>query len=266
MKRNRNSGQVVLWPAIAIAAGIAGIVPIASLAAPQSHCTKVVMKGEVNAGQEWKTDLGQGWVFRVVPIEPGHSSESSGYTGWDLVVDRSVDRFGGAGHPDALLVATPPYYSISEREVGTTFGLRAQDAIGWNPRSFHFLTDANAFRESQKQFRALGGTKIWTEAAHPSSQRQSAEQRLLEINRHASAGQLRILNAKITPGIADAAPFAQRWALQSARMPHTIVPSTAANPTALGQLHWMEFSITLWLPAAWKSPRELNAVAAACSQ
>ena len=66
--------------------------------------------------------------------------------------------------------------------------LRAQDAIGWNPRSFHFLTDPDALREGQKQFRALGGTKIWTEKPEPSGREQMAEQRLLEINRKSSAG------------------------------------------------------------------------------
>jgi hypothetical protein len=253
MNLNRNSGRPVLWAAVLIA-----LTASQAFAAPPPGCTKIVLTGEANAGQEWKADLGQGWVFRVVPIQPG----KEGYTGWDLVVDRTE----GAGHPDALLVASPPYYSISEREVGTTFGLRAQDAIGWNPRSFHFLTDPDAFRESQKQFRALGGTKIWTEAPHPSSQVQSAEQRLLEINRRASAGQFRILSAKLTPGIADAAPFAQRWALQSARTPHTIVPSTAAGPTPLGELDWMRFSITLWLPKNWHAAPGIHTSLSLCSR
>ena len=121
-------------------------------------------------------------------------------------------------------------------------------------------------RDSQKQFRALGRTKIWTEKPAPTSQQQSAEQRLLEINRNSSAGQLRILNAKLTPGIADPAPFAQKWALQSARTPHTIAPSTAANPTPLGQLHSMQFSITLWLPANWRAPKTLQSTPSPCPQ
>ena len=216
------------------------------------------MTGEVSAGQDWTQPFGQGWVFRLTPILPGKER----FTGWDLVVDREH----GAGYPDALLLATPPYYSISEREIGTTFGLRAQDAIGWNPRSFHFLTDPDALRDGQKQFRALGGTKIWSESPHRSSQVQSAEQWLLEINRRASTGQLRILNAKLTPGIADPAPFAQKWALQSARTPHTLAPSTAANPTPLGQIHSMQFSITLWLPANWRAPKTVQSTPSPCSQ
>jgi hypothetical protein len=239
---------------------VATIAPVRSAAAARrpARCRKILLTGEVNAGQEWKAAIGEGWMFRVVPIQPG----KEGYSGWDLVVDREQS----AGYPDALLVATPPYYSISEREVGTTFGLRAQDAIGWNPRSFHFLTDPGALREGQKQFRSLGGTKIWTEAPVASSREHEAEQRLLEINRSASAGQLRILNARFTPGIADAAPFARRWALQSAKTPHTVAPAAGAKATPLGELDWMRFSVTLWLAAGWKAPGGLGAPLAACSE
>jgi hypothetical protein len=256
IKFNGSRGIGGLWAALCLVIVVQAVTQ--AQAAPPPRCTEVVMTGQVSASQEWSQPIGQGWHFRLAPIQPG----KEGYSGWDLVVDRDPPT----GYPDALLVATPPYYSISEREIGTTFGLRAQDAIGWNPRSFHFLTDPVSLREGQKQFRALGGTKIWTESPHPSSQVQSAEQRLLEINRRASPGQLRILNAKLTPGIADPAPFAQKWALQSARTPHTLAPSTAANPTSLGQLHWMQFSITLWLPANWRVPKTLQSTPSPCPQ
>lgn len=225
-------------------------------AAPPAACTKIVLTGQADASHEWSQPFGQGWLFRVLPVQ------HAGYTGWDLAVDRDPP----AGFPDALLVATPPYYSISEREVATTFGLRAQDAIGWNPRSFHFLTDPDALREGQKQFRALGGTKIWTEKPEPSSREQAAEQRLLEINRKSSPGQFRILNARLTPGIADAAPFARKWALQSSRTPHTIAPSATGQATPLGELEGIRFSITLWLPKNWHAPSDLHATRASCPQ
>jgi hypothetical protein len=252
--------RAVLWGLFLSAA----LTPVSSLAAVPhaANCWRILLTGEVNAGQEWKQPFGQGWLFRVVPIQPGHTPGTPVYSGWDLVVDRDPS----AGYPDALLVATPPYYSISEREVATTFGLRAQDAIGWNPRSFHFLTDSEALHEGQKEFRALGGTKIWTEKPQSNSREQVAEQRLLEINRRSSAGEFRILNARLTPGIADAAPFAQRWALQSSKTPHTIARSTGTKATPFGELEWMRFSITLLLPVGWKTPRELGAVRGACSE
>jgi hypothetical protein len=74
------------------------------------------------------------------------------------------------------------------------------------------------------------------------------------------------LNARLTPGIADAAPFAQRWALQSSRTPHTIAPSAGAKATPLGELTWMRFSITLWLPADWKAAKGVEAVRSGCQK
>ena len=134
--------------AVLVAALLSFLAPRVLAAPPRSDaCTRVEFTDMVSLGQEWKTPLGEGWVFRVLPIVPG----PAGYTGWDLVVDRDPQ----AGYPDALLLATPPYNALNEREIGTTFGLRAQDAIGWNPRSFHFLTNPAAFLQGQKLFLAL---------------------------------------------------------------------------------------------------------------
>jgi hypothetical protein len=228
-------------------------------AAPQLPvCEKVVLLGEVNAGQEWKAAFGQGWVFRVLPIVPG----KAGYSGWDLVVDREQP----AGFPDALMVATPPYNSINQREVGTTFGLRAQDVIGWNPRSFRFLTSPDAFKESRKQFQVLGGTRQVAEAPAASSREGMAMQRQLKINEKASAGQFRIQEARLTPGVSDAAPYAENWALASPRTPHKFEPAAMGKPTPLGELHWIRFSVTLWLPAGWKAPAEIHAERTECSE
>lgn len=219
-----------------------------------SACQRVVLTGEVDAGHEWKAGFGQGWVFRVVPIEPG----KAGYSGWDLVVDQERP----AGYPDALLLATPPYNSINEREIGTTFGLRAQDAIGWNPRSFHFLTDPAALREGQKLFLALDRSR--PEHGDPATAERT--RKLMALEAKASAGEFRILDARLTPGMADAVPYAQNWAIQSARTPHTVVAPKGSAPSARGELEWMRFSITLWLPEGWKAPRGAQEGLGACEK
>jgi hypothetical protein len=222
-----------------------------------TNCQKVVLSGEVSAGQEWRSAFGQGWNFRLVPIQPG----KAGYSGWDLVVDREQ----AAGFPDALLVATPPYNSLNEHEVGTTFGLRAQDAIGWNPRSFHFLTSPEAFKESQRLFLVLGKRGM-RDTPVVSKEEGLAMQRQLEINEKSSAGQFCILDARLAPGVADAASYAENWALASARTPHSLEPVGAGHATPLGELRWIKFSVTLWLPGTWIAPRELHAVRVACSE
>jgi hypothetical protein len=252
MGTNRNIRQLLL-----VVAALASVRCQASPGTP-AGCQKVVLAGEVVARQEWKAAIGQGWVFRVLPIGPG----PAGYSGWDLVVDREP----GAGFPDALLVATPPYNSINEREIGTTFGLRAQDAIGWNPRSFHFLADPAALRESQRLFQVLGAAKFGIESPVVTERVGKAMQRQLKINRSAAAGQFRILDARLAPGNSDAASYAENWALASQRTTHTNEPATAAKPSPRGELHWMRFSITLWLPEEWKTPKALNPARVACSE
>jgi len=231
----------------------------AQKAAPRAaNCRRIVLDGEATAGQEWKSAIGEGWVFRVVPIQPGQA----GYSGWDLV----VDRVQPAGFPDALLLATPPFHSINQREVGTTFGLRAQDAIGWNPRSFRMLTDPGALRESQKLFQVLGDARQRSTAAAAVDDEGKAMQRLLSIGRRSSAGQFRILDARLSLGIADAAPFAQNWALASFRTPHQVEAPASGKPTLLGELHWIRFAITLWLPDTWKTPKDIHAPRVACAE
>ncbi len=230
-------------------------------AAPRSlSCIRVDFTDMVNMGQEWKAPLGEGWVFRIVPIVPG----ADGYTGWDLV----VDRLPPAGYPDALLLATPPYNSLNEREIGNTFGLRAQDAIGWNPRSFHFLTNATDLSEGQKLLQTL--TSL-IKAQPQGTQKEQADpniklltDELMALGNGAASGQLRILDAGLAPGMADPAPFARNWSQQASQTSYILVPQSSGTQTARGELDWIRFSLTLWLPGTWKPAPGLKTTPEAC--
>jgi hypothetical protein len=233
-------------------------------AAPSTQCRRVELQGQVDAGKEWRQPIGQGWVFRVIPIKPG----AKGYSGWDLV----MDRVSGAGFPDALLLATPPYDSINQREVGTTFGLRAQDAIGWNPRSFRFLTSPTELRKAQKLYFALHDDQAAKrrngESAPPADVKgpvdfpEAASKSLMDLAEHAAKGQFRILDARLTPGTADALPYAQNWALQESNIPHSI--TAARSPTPYGSLDSIKFEIVLWLPANWRTPKAVESALSPC--
>jgi hypothetical protein len=232
---------------------------------PKAACTRVVFEGEVSAGGYWTVLLGEGWAFRVLPIQvlPIPPLEAA-YSGWDLVVDRQPP----AGFPDALLLATMPYNSINEREIGTTFGLRSQDAIGWNPRSFRFIASPGDFREARLLFRSLPANAGLQAASGGSGDPKrgdgQAMARLLEIQQRAAAGEFRMVDAHIVPGVADPAPYAQTWALASSRTPHTIEEAPGGKSSALGVLKWMRFAVTLWLPAGWVVPASLQSQRAAC--
>lgn len=220
----------------------------AVLHAQPKTCQRVQFTGEVAAGAEWRASIGQGWVFRVVPIH--------GYSGWDLVVDQEP----AAGYPDALLLATPPYNSLNEREIGATLGLRAQDALGWNPRSFRFMTNASAFRGAQQFFLNLERSG---ELAHPNSAQLA---KFLGLQQHSAAGEFRILDARLTPGIVDPQPFAQNWVRAFSQTSYTIQPPPDGRSTPAGTLNWMRFNLLLTLPANWKFPPSVHADQLPCSQ
>jgi hypothetical protein len=232
---------------------------------PKAVCTRVVFEGEVSAGGSWTVPLGEGWAFRVLPIQvlPIPPLQAA-YSGWDLV----VDRLPPAGFPDALLLATMPYNSINEREIGTTYGLRAQDAIGWNPRSFRFIASQGDFHAARQLFLSLqGNTELQSSTGGRGDPKQGDPQataRLLEIQKHAAAGEFRIVDARIVPGVADPAPYAQAWAAASSRTPHTVVEAPGGKSSARGALQWMRFAVTLWLPVPWSVPASDHAQSAAC--
>ncbi|WP_058186134.1 hypothetical protein [Terracidiphilus gabretensis] len=212
-------------------------------------CSKITIQGEVSSGQAWSAPLGQGWVLRLVPVQPGDK-----YSGWDIVLNRTPgDRIEPAGFPDAVFLATPPYGSLNEREIATTYGLRAQDAIGWNPRTFRFLLDPLAFHAGQQLYLSSHG------AADPKT---SAS--LLDLIHSASQGELRIVDARAVPGIADPASYAQNWAIAAARTPYQAVAPIGGQPTPRGALLWMRFTLALWPPPGWRAPAGWTAVSAPC--
>ena len=243
-------------------AALVGLLTVCHAASPPKRaCERVTIESEVSADREWKATLGQGWVFRVLPI----NATKSDYSGWDLVVDREPL----AGYPDALLLATLPYNSINEREIGTTFGLRAQDAIGWNPRSFRFLSTPAELTDARRSFLELsqsGFGQGLNGKADTSKQGAETMARLLKLEQGASRGELRILDAHIVPGVADPMPFAQAWALAAAQTPHEIEAAPAKQASQRGKLLWMRFRLTLWLPAQWNAPRELHATRFPCPE
>ncbi len=238
-----------------IAAALFQCICAAAHAVAAEPCARLVLEGEVTAGHEWKTTLGQGWVFRIVPVSP----TQAGFSGWDLVVDRTQP----AGFPDALYLATPPFGSINEREIATTFGLRAQDAIGWNPRTFRFLVDPNSFRDAQQSYRSVFPATP-ASAAPPAD--SAAMKRLLELQKAAASGELRILEARLTPGTADPEPFAQQWSLAASRTQQRVEPAAEVRGSPRGELHAMRFRLTLWLPSRWSFPPDAHPTRSTCGQ
>ncbi len=227
-------------------------------------CRKVVLNGEVLEKQEWRAAIGEGWEFRLAPIADvaGVGSSAPGFSGWDLVVDPEQS----GGYPDALLLGTPPYGSLNEREIGTTYGMRAQDAIAWSPRRFHFLTTAAQLQRARELYgtvmRGAGQGKEKGAASGP------AAEELLTIVGGADLGrgEFAVLDARLVAGVADPPAYARQWAAHLALVPHTLEQSGAGAQPPLGELKWIRFAATLVLPARWKLPAGMTGSEANCAE
>jgi hypothetical protein len=241
--RARNFLRVALFLLILLIPSVAGSLPeVGADVARQQQCRRMVLTGEVAAGREWKAAIGEGWVFRVLPIGPP-------YTGWDLVVDREQ----GGRYPDALLLGTPPYGSLNEREIGTTYGLRAQDAIAWGPRRFHFLTSSAELERARGLFQAVMPSAGMGAVDAVARRKATAELlRMLSGEPRLGAGEFTVRDARLIAGVADPPEFARQWAMHLSQIPHTL-EQTMGSAAPSGKLLWIRFEATLELPARWKT-------------
>ena len=233
-----------------------------------SECRSVRLTGDVKEGHEWSAAFGEGWILRLAPIQP----TGRGYSGWDLAVSRVDD----AGYPDALLVATPPYGSLNEREIGTTYGLRAQDAIAWSPRRFRFLISAKDWQQVREFYRDLMAAQSGKGAGagkqeDGSLQGATAAKLLAMLSdpKRLGSGVFSVLDARLVDGEGDPPVYAQQWAAHLSDVPHTTEQSTgppAASASSRGELRWIRFAVTLTLPAGWKTPSGLGSREATCAE
>jgi hypothetical protein len=119
--------------------------------------------------------------------------------------------------------------------------------------------EPQSLSEAQRLYRSA-----FESGAGSSGGNASAAARLVNLQKTAAGGELRILDARLAPGIADPAPFAQQWAMAASRAGYQIEPVRAGQASPRGALRWMRFRLTLWLPSGWKAPRELHTKSTAC--
>lgn len=242
--------------------------PVFARTPQPAPCRQLVFVGEVQQGNAWQASIGHApspaektdWLIRLVPTRPSPLGAS---TGWDIAVSPATDQ----DYPDALLLASPPYGSLNAREIATTYGLRAQDAIAWSPRHFHLFFTSQGLQQARQLYRALLNP---TPGAHPAADhQQKASSQLLDLAAdpaHTAAGRLDILDAHLVSGSADPAPFAAQWAASLARTPHTLDALAGAKPAPLGEIHSLRFRLTLWLPPTWKAPSGVENRPATCAE
>lgn len=185
------------------------------------QCVRTVVEGEVKAGESFQSVFSPGLKFLLEPIA----------SGW---IVRVISADGPREAHDYAGLATPPYRSVTPLAIGTDFSFRAQDAIGWNPRRFHYAASAAEFRSMRTLYAsATGGDG-------------KAMQSLVETAVRQPEAVLTIEDARFVPGTNDQARMASMVALHLQSTPHTEETSGAS---ALGRIEWMRFHVAFELPA-----------------
>jgi hypothetical protein len=224
---------------VVLGLGVCGAAPVKKIPA----CRVGVVEGELNAGKGFEQPIGNGLKLWFQPIA----------SGWIL---RVVPLSGPLGDHDYAELATPPYQSVSPLSLSTDFAFRAQDAVGWNPRRFHFATSAGEFKrldEVYERYESAGATPAAT-----------LEEELADEVSKAAEGKLTIVDAKLVPGGADQWKMAAAVSSRFDSTAHTLLQPPDGKETALGKLVWVRFRVELLLPAGFQTAAGLKILPHIC--
>lgn len=186
----------------------------------QKTCSSLTFEGEVQAGKSFRHALGAQQSFLLESIA----------SGW---IVRVLPASGARGPHDFAELATPPYRSPNPLLISTDFSFRAQDAVAWNPREFHFFTSAQQMATATKAY----------DATLKEPNRPAAGAALFPLLAQACTASLQIVDARIAGGSADQAAMAATVAQHFSQTAHTV--DTSAPPSRLGRILWMRFRVTV---------------------
>ena len=180
-------------------------------------------------------------------MEAGGSFRKTFAPGLDFLLDaaphgwviRVLPSAGARPAQDFAEVATPPFRSINPLLLTTDFGFRAQDVVGWNPRTFRYVGGAAAFPEAQHAYLAA------TSSRPPTAAEDAAVTR---VAMKALEGRFELLDAVLAPGSADQSAAAGLLSSHFATTAHTIRAPRNGPSGALGEILSLRFRVMLSAP------------------
>jgi len=196
---------------------------------PPSKKTKscvLTIEGEVNRGESFRHAGPAGLDFMLEAIP----------SGW---IVRMLDRTAPRSEFDYAGLATPPYMSPNPILISTDFAFRAQDAIGWNPRSFQYFHTPAAMKEAIAAYRQYTSAPVNA----PTTQSQQGMMKLLQLSGQAAPAKLEILDAHLIGGTANQTQAASLVATHFLSTAH-VVEQPIGGPTPLGAITSIRFRVS----------------------
>ncbi len=158
---------------------------------------------------------------------------------------------GDRPEQDFAEVATPPFRSINPLLLTTDFGFRAQDVVGWNPRTFHYVGTAASFAAAQRAYRATLSSRVPT---------REQEMAVTQVVMGALEGRLEVVDAALTPGTADQSASASLVSSHFASTAHTFRAPEGGEAGPLGKVLSLRFRVRLSEPERMVCDGSTNAV------
>ena len=226
---------------------------------PAAPCTKIVLTGQAAAGHEWSQPIGQGWFFRVLPIQPGSPDTPAGT--W------SSTAIPPAGFPTrSSSPPRPTTPSANARSPPPLASARRTPSAGI-PAAFTSSPIPKRCARARSSFVPWAVQRSGPRSLEPGGRSQEAEQRAarnqsqvfprpvphLECQVDARNCRCRTLRPQMGASILEDAAH------------YRALRHRSGHPIA-AQLDWISFSITLWLPSNWPTPSGLHASRASCAQ
>ena len=213
---------------------LTGSLSLASAVQPPPTCRTETIEGSVEAGRPFARAIGNGLLLVLQPI----------HSGWILRVLPASTRPADVGQPgfhDYAELATPPYQSVTPLSLSTDFTFRAQDAVGWNPRRFHFADSAASYA------RLLAAYDAFERAG---AKGDGASELAAQVAR-AAEGVFTVIDSRLAPGTADQGAAAAAVSANFTSTAHTLVLAPAIEATPLGKLLELRFRVELELPSSF---------------
>jgi hypothetical protein len=218
---------------------------------PTGRCQRISFEGSVEAGQVFRRLIGGGLEVMLRP-------ETSRFSGWEVEIVPAVSE---GTYPDYAALATPPYRSVNPLLINTAYGMRAQDAVAWNPRSFQWIATPAQYRGAAAAYFSY----LDPQGSHATMGSSEAMAMLVRLPSESSTGELKIMDARLAPGHADQTRQAAGVTPATVRAAHTLEPLGTGESPQTGGLHWLRFEVTLWAPASWKVPHGLPGDKSQCA-
>lgn len=182
----------------------------------EAQCLRLSFAGELSAGQTFQRKFGGSLLFRLNP-RPAHF-------GWTIEV--LPEPQNGTVEREYIWVVTPPDRFYNPRDIDTSYGTTAHEAVTYSPRDFNFVLN-------EQQFKRAGDLVDLAIMSRPQSDQRTRE----ELDKESEDAGRSLRDLPVSKG---------RLTILDSRV------TAPAGDNGVGSIDWLKFAVELDVPCGFK--------------